>query len=125
MSYPAISYAQLVRFPNVLALLSATCLSRLASRMFTTAIVFHVLAVFGSPSLAGWISFAAIAPGLLVSPLAGAFLDRAGAARGVVVDLAISAGLILALAVSVWLGRASSSKTGGLARPNQTLTARA
>ena len=95
MSYPPISYAQLIRFPNVLALLSATCLSRLASRMFTTAIVFHVLAAFDSPSLAGWISFASIAPGLVVSPLAGAFLDRTGAARAfIVVDLAISTGTV-------------------------------
>jgi MFS family permease len=98
------SYRQLIRRPNVLPLLSATCLSRLASRMFGIVIVFHALAEFGSPSLAGWIAFAAMAPGLMVSPLAGAFLDRAGAARGIIVDLAVSAGLVVVLAACVWLG---------------------
>src|SRR5580658_5300115 len=101
MHRPAISYRQLIRLPNVLPLLSATCLSRLAKRMFAWAIVFHALAVFQSPSLAGWISFAAMAPGLAVSPLAGAFLDRAGAARGIIVGLAFSAVLVTALAVAI------------------------
>jgi MFS family permease len=50
-----------------------------------------------------------MAPGLLVSPLAGAFLDRAGAARGIVVDLALSATLMLALAAAVLLDRATPS----------------
>src|SRR5258708_3694734 len=83
-----------VRLLHVLALLSAICLARLAGRMFSVAIIFHTLAAFHSPALAGWISFAVIALGLAVSPLAGAFLDRAGARRGVVVDLAVSAALM-------------------------------
>jgi hypothetical protein len=106
MDHDAVSYGQLIRLPNVLALLAAACLTRLASRMFAIVIVFHALAAFGSPPLAGWISFAAVAPGLAVSPFAGAFLDRAGAARGIVVDLAVSTGLILTLAAAVRLGLA-------------------
>ena len=109
MHAPTVSYARLMRLPNVFALLAATALARLAARVFTVAIVFHVLAAFGSPVLAGWVSFAAMAPGLLVSPLAGAFLDRAGAARGIVVDLALSATLMLALAAAVLLDRATPS----------------
>ena len=107
MDQRPISYGRLIRLPNVLALLSATCLTRLADRMFAVAIVFHALAAFGSPRIAGWIAFAAMAPGLLISPLAGAFLDRAGAARGIVVDLAVSAGLAVTLAAAVRLGLAS------------------
>src|ERR1019366_9875330 len=107
MDLPVISYGQLIRLPNVFALLSATCLSRLASRMFGIVIVFHALAAWRSPILAGWISFAAVAPGLMVSPLAGAFLDRAGAIRGILVDLALSAGLLLALAAPIPLGWAT------------------
>jgi MFS family permease len=107
MAISAISYRHLIRLPNVLPLLSATCLSRLAERMFAWAIVFHALAVFRSPSLAGWISFAAMAPGIAVSPLAGAFLDRGGAARGIVVDLVFSTVLVMALAVAVFLNRGS------------------
>jgi len=47
-----ISYARLIRLPNVLPLLGATCLTRLADRMFGIVIVFHALAAFGSPRLA-------------------------------------------------------------------------
>lgn len=106
MDHAPISYGELLRLPNVRALLAATCLSRLAGRMFGIAIVFHALAAFGSPGLAGWIGFAAMAPGLLVSPLAGAFLDRAGAVRGIVVDLAVSAAVALTLALCILGGRA-------------------
>jgi MFS family permease len=106
MDSDALSYARLMRLPNVLPLLLATCLSRLAERMFAIVIVLHALAAFGSPTLAGWISFAAMAPGLVVSPLAGALLDRAGAVRGIVVDLATSAVLILTIAVAIRLGQA-------------------
>jgi MFS family permease len=110
----SLSYVQLIRLPNVLALLSATCLSRLADRMFVVVIVFHALAAFGSPGLAGWLSFAAIAPGFAVSPLAGAFLDRSGAARGIVVDLTVSTALVLALAVAVGVNLASPPVLLGL-----------
>jgi MFS family permease len=102
-----ISYRRLIRLPNVLALLATICLARLGGRMFLVAIVFHALAAFHSPSLAGWISFAALAPGLVISPLAGAFLDRAGAIRGVLLDLAIGATLMLVLAAEVAFHRAS------------------
>jgi hypothetical protein len=79
MDATPITYGQLIRLPKVLALLSATGLSRLADRIFAIAIVFHALAAFRSPAIAGWIAFAAVAPGLLISPLAGVLLDRAGA----------------------------------------------
>jgi hypothetical protein len=68
-----LSYSRLLKLPNVLAVLSATCLSRLADRTFRLAIVFQALSAYGSPMPAGWISFAAIAPGLAIGPLAGAF----------------------------------------------------
>src|ERR1700722_7618309 len=97
----AMTYAQLIRLPNVLALLASICLSRLATRMFIVVIVFHTLAAFASPVLAGWIVFAASVPGLIVSPLAGALLDRAGAGRGVIADLLFSTVLIAALAAVV------------------------
>ena len=101
------SYAQLIRSPNVFALLCAASLSRLAGRMFAIVIVFHSISAFGSPTLAGWIAFAAIAPGLVVSSLAGALPDRTGAARGIVIDLTVSAALMLALSAAVWAGAAS------------------
>lgn len=80
-------------------LMLAACLLRLAGRIFTLAIVLYVLARFDSPVLAGWVAFASLAPGLIVSPLAGAMLDRLGAAKAIVIDMAVSALLILALAL--------------------------
>jgi len=47
--------------------------------MLSLAIVLYALAHAGSPVLAGWLSFAAVAPGLVISPIAGALIDRAGA----------------------------------------------
>lgn len=93
-------YRQIFRLPGVRALLVSACLSRLASHMLMLAIVLYVLDRFHSPVLAGWITFAAIAPGLAVSPLAGAWLDRMGPARGIVVDMAASALLIFVLAIA-------------------------
>ncbi len=85
------------------ALLLATCLSRLAGRMFALALVLYALGRFGSPAVAGWLAFAAMAPGLVISPLAGALIDRAGAARAILIDLAASAACILALVLTDWL----------------------
>lgn len=78
----------------------AACLSRLASRMFVLVIVLYVLGRFDSPVLAGWVAFASMAPGLVVSPLAGALLDRLGAAKAIVIDMAASTVLLLALAAT-------------------------
>ena len=78
----------------------AACLSRLAGRIFSLAIVLYVLDRFGSPALAGWVAFASMAPGLLISPLAGALLDRLGAAKAIVLDMAASALLLLALGLA-------------------------
>ncbi len=41
-----------------------------------------------------------MAPGLLISPLAGALLDRLGAAKAIVIDMAASALLLLALGLA-------------------------
>jgi MFS family permease len=100
MERGAPGYRQLLQIADVRLLLSSACLSRLAGRMLMLAIVLYVLERFHSPELAGWSTFATIAPGLIVSPLAGAWLDRIGPARGIVVDMAVSALLILALATA-------------------------
>ena len=66
----------------------------------TVALVLFVLTRYHSPQLAGATAFFTILPGLLVSPLAGALLDRRGRARFVVLDYLIAAfavGLIAAL----------------------------
>jgi predicted MFS family arabinose efflux permease len=67
--------------------------------MVTVALVLFVLTRYHSPQLAGATAFFAIFPGLLVSPLAGALLDRKGRARLVVLDYLIAAGAVGLIAV--------------------------
>ena len=93
---------------HAFALLLATSLSRLAARMFSAfAIVLYALDRFHSPVLAGWVAFAAMAPGMAISPLAGALLDRIGAARAILADMATCTVLVLALASAGWAGAIS------------------
>lgn len=96
----AYTYRTLLRLPGMRHLLLAACLSRLASGMFTLVVVLYVLDRFDSPALAGWVAFAAVAPGLAISPLAGALLDRLGAATAMAIDMVASAAILLLLAAT-------------------------
>jgi len=108
MTTPALSYRQLLRVPDMRALLLATTLSRAGGRMLSLAIVLYALTRAGSPALAGWLSFALMAPGLAISPIAGALIDRAGAVWAITADMAASAACLLALALVDRLGWASA-----------------
>lgn len=103
-----VTYRALLRLDGVGSLLLAASLSRLAGRMLALVLVLYALGRFRSPHLAGWVAFAAMAPGLLVSPLAGALLDRVGAARAIAADMACSAGSILIVAVLASTGTDSA-----------------
>ena len=103
----ALSYRALLGAPDIRALLVATLLSRLAGRMFSLAIVLYALTRTGSPVLAGWLAFAAVAPGLVISPIAGALIDRVGSAWAITVDMAASAACVTALAVADRAGLAN------------------
>lgn len=81
-----LSYHALWKMPHFAELIAAMALSRLAERMFSLTLILLVLARFHSPSLAGWMTFAAVAPGLTVSPIAGAILDRIGRPRAAAWD---------------------------------------
>jgi len=104
----ALSYRALLAAPEMRALLVATCLSRLAGRMFVLTIVLFALALADSPVLAGWLSFAAVAPGLVISPLAGALIDRVGSTWAITVDLVASALFVAVLALAAQLKIASA-----------------
>jgi predicted MFS family arabinose efflux permease len=108
MTVPTLSYRQLLRVPDVRALLLATCLSRMGGRMLSLAIVLYALVHAGSPELAGWLAFALVAPGLAISPIAGALIDRAGAVWAITADMTTSAACVLALALVDMLGWAST-----------------
>ena len=105
---PLLSYRALLRLDAVANLLLATSLARLAERMFGLSVVLYGLERFHAPQLAGWAACAAMAPGLLVGPLARALLDRIGAAWAIALDMACSAGCILVLAL-LCLARADNA----------------
>jgi MFS family permease len=75
-------------------------LARTATTMVALVLVLLALERFNSPALAGAVTFLSLAPGLLISPIAGALLDRHGRVKLMVVDY-IVAGAALALIVGL------------------------
>jgi MFS family permease len=73
--------------------------SRVAAGMLGVALVLFTLERFGSPELAGLVTFASVTPGLLIGPIAGALLDRHGRARLIIVDQCVAFASLLAIAV--------------------------
>jgi MFS family permease len=73
-------------------------IARLAQAMVGVAMVLFVLIEFESPALAGIVTFASLAPGLIVAPIAGALLDRHGRVRLMALDYLIAAACLLLIA---------------------------
>src|SRR5258706_9859165 len=73
-------------------------IARIAQSMVGVTIVLFALTTYGSAYIAGVATFFSIFPGLLVSPLAGALLDRHGRTRLVAFDY------VFALAALVLIG---------------------
>lgn len=97
------SYRELLRIPSIGRILLGMALSRIGGSMFGVAIVLFTLDRFDSAALAGIVTFASVGPGLIVSPIAGALLDRHGRARLIVIDQLVGAAslaLIGALALA-------------------------
>ncbi len=101
------SYRSLMAVRGFARLAASMVLARTAAQMWQLALVLFVLQKFRSPALAGLTVFFAAAPGIVVSPLAGALLDRHGRVGLILLDY-VAAGLSLALIVAL-------SITGGLA----------
>jgi len=108
LTEPRLTYREVIAVPRLPGLLLSACVSRLAGRMFGLAIVLYVLTHFGSVALAGWVAFASIAPGFVISPIAGALLDRTGEAMAITIDLAASAVLLAALVLTSRTGVANA-----------------
>jgi len=81
-----------MRVPGFTRLYAGLLLGRMAGSMLFVALVLFVLQRYHSPELAGWTAFTAALPGVVVSPVAGALLDRFGRARLVVLDYVVAAG---------------------------------
>jgi MFS family permease len=73
-------------------------LSRTGGSMLGVAIVLFALERFDSPALAGIVTFASVAPGLFVSPIVGALLDRHGRARLIIIDQLVGASSLVLIA---------------------------
>jgi len=67
--------------------------------MVAIAIVLFALTAYNSTTLAGTVTFFSIFPGLLVSPIAGALLDRHGRTRLVVLDYLIALTALICIGV--------------------------
>ena len=107
---PETSYRALLAVPWLSRILAAMIIARIAQSMVAIAIVLFTLGEYQSPALTGIVTLAATLPGLLVSPIAGALLDRHGRMRLVRLDyvvamlaLAIVAVLALLEALPPWL----------------------
>ena len=85
------SYAALLRVPGFGRVVLGTLLARLCGQMWEIVLVLFVLQRYHSPSLAGLTVMLSILPGLALSPVAGALLDRQGRIRLMILDYAVTA----------------------------------
>jgi MFS family permease len=97
------SYAALLRVPGFSRVVLGTLLARLGGQMFEIVLVLFVLQRYQSPSLAGLTVLLSILPGLALSPVAGALLDRQGRLRLMILDYAVT-GALMATIVALSLG---------------------
>jgi len=84
------SYRALLRVRGLGRVVTSMSLARIGQSMVGVAIVLFVLAEYHSPTLAGIVTFASIAPGLVIAPLAGALLDRHGRVRLMILDYIVA-----------------------------------
>jgi MFS family permease len=104
------TYRELFRIPSFPRLATSVMVARTATQMMLLTLVLFVLQRFHSPTLAGITVFLAIAPGVALSPIAGALLDRHGRVRLITLDylvgvvtLAMIAGLDLSGRLTPWV----------------------
>ena len=83
------SYRRLFALPTFPRLALATVLGRTGGNLWQIALILFVLQRYHSPALAGFAAFLSIVPGLIISPLAGALLDRHGRVRLILVDYTV------------------------------------
>jgi MFS family permease len=93
------SYAALLQVPGFARVVLGTLLARLGGQMWEIVLVLFVLQRYRSASLAGLTVLLSILPGLVLSPVAGALLDRQGRVRLMVLDYALTAALTTAIVI--------------------------
>src|SRR4051812_9504216 len=78
-------------------------IARICQSMVSVAIVLFALEAYHSPRVVGLATFWAIFPGLLLSPIAGALLDRHGRTRLVILDYVVALTLLILIGVLAWI----------------------
>jgi len=104
------SYRALLGVPSLGRVLLAMQIARISQSMIGIVMILFALQRYNDPSLAGLVAFASIFPGLIISPIAGALLDRHGRVRLIILDylvattaLVVVAGLSLTGHLTAWL----------------------
>ena len=98
-----VSYRALLAVPTLGRILVSMQVGRVAQAMVGVALVLFTLQRFDSPQLAGIVTLASVLPGLLVSPLAGALLDRHGRIRLVMLDYVVALAAMVVIGVLAML----------------------
>ena len=98
------SYRALLGVPSLARALAGMQTARIAQSMVGLGLVLFTLEHYRSPELAGLVVFAGIAPGILVSPIAGALLDRHGRTRLITLDFLIAAASLALIGSLALLG---------------------
>jgi MFS family permease len=101
---PPPSYRALLAVPSLGRVLLAMQIARIASSMIGIVAILFALQRYSSPPLAGAVAFASIAPGMVISPLAGALLDRHGRVRLIILDYCVAATSLFLIAGLAWAG---------------------
>ncbi len=92
------SYRALLAVPSLARVLLGMQIARIAQSMVAIVVILFALQRYNSPQLAGAVAFASIAPGIIVSPIAGALLDRHGRVRLIILDFLVAATSLLLVA---------------------------
>jgi len=95
---PAPSYRALLAVPSLGRVLLAMQVGRIAQSMISIVMILFALQRYDSAELAGAVAFASIVPGMVISPIAGALLDRHGRVRLIILDFGVAAGSLLVTA---------------------------
>jgi len=98
MTEQPVTYRALLAIPGFPRLVGSMMLARVAQQMVSLVLVLFALERYGSATVAGAVTFLAIAPGLLCSPIAGALLDRHGRTRLVILDYAVEGLALIVIA---------------------------
>ncbi|MEO8897591.1 MAG: MFS transporter [Candidatus Dormibacter sp.] len=103
------TYRGLFAVPGFRRVAAATVVARTGAAMQALVLVLFVLARFHSPPLAGVVVFLSIVPGLLISPVTGALLDRHRRMLLIGLDYAIAATVLTLITVLDVAGHLSAA----------------